>query len=73
MHLKPLTTRFQGTPNNTKPIAEIANAMQKTVKAAEGLLYCGLRQMRQRLGHEGKYFSDARSASGTVGLGAKFL
>ena len=50
-----------------KPIAEIANAMQKTVKAAEGLLYRGLRQMRKRLGHEGKYFSDARSSSGMIG------
>ncbi len=54
-----------------KPAAEIANAMQKTAKAVEGLLYHGLRQMRKRLGHEGKYFSDARSSSRVVAQNTK--
>ena len=37
---------------------EIAEAMNKTLAAVNGLLYQGLRQLRMRLGRASRFFSD---------------
>jgi RNA polymerase sigma factor (sigma-70 family) len=42
-----------------RPLAEIAEEMQKTNAAVHSLLFNGLRQLRRRLGRAAKFFSDA--------------
>jgi RNA polymerase sigma factor (sigma-70 family) len=42
---------------------EIARELQKSDAAVNSLLYQGLRELRARLGHAGRFFSDAKSWS----------
>jgi DNA-directed RNA polymerase specialized sigma24 family protein len=41
---------------------EIAGKMQKSAAAVKGLLFHGLRELRERLGDAKRFFSDARSS-----------
>jgi RNA polymerase sigma factor (sigma-70 family) len=45
---------------------EIALRMGKSAPAISALLFNGLRELRERLGHAAKFFSDARSRDGNV-------
>lgn len=47
-----------------RPCHEIAREMQKSDAAVNGLLYQGLRELRERLGHARRFFSDAKSWPG---------
>lgn len=47
--------------------AEMAAAMHRTLPAVNSLVFRGLQELRTRLGHAGKFFSDARSDDGTLG------
>lgn len=41
------------------PVAEVAQKMNATENAVRGLVFRGLHEMRQRLGHAREFFSDA--------------
>ena len=45
---------------------EIAARMGKSAPAISALLFNGLRELRERLGHAAKFFSDARSQEGAA-------
>lgn len=45
-------------------LKEIALRMGKTAPAISALLFNGLRELRERLGHAAKFFTDARSRDG---------
>lgn len=47
-----------------RSIADIADAMHKTKSAVHSLLFHGLRQLRERMGNAGRFFSDVASAPG---------
>ncbi len=52
-----------------RSISEIAGAMAKTKSAVHSLLFHGLRQLRERIGHASKFFSDAPSSTSCSAAG----